>query len=225
MPDFLPTRDADLLTFAQHFAAYVVAHAVQLGFTSALGTQLNDVVVDFNDAYQISSNPLTATKGARVEKALRRAVLKATLRQFARQIQANPAVTAQQKTDLGLRVRDQEPTSQGAPNTQPVGRVVGTVNLDVVTEWFDQLTPTRRARPAGYAGLAIYSFVGDEPPADIELWRHEGLSTKSRYTVGFNAADAGKKITIVARWYSRKGEFGPLSAPMTTMIAPLSMAA
>lgn len=140
-------------------------------------------------------------------------------------MQANPAVTAQQKTDLGLPLRDREPTTRPAPNTQPVGRVVGIVNLEVVTEWFDQLTPTRRARPAGYAGLAIYSYVGENPPADIEQWRHEALASKSRVTIGFNAADAGKKITIVARWFNRKGEFGPLSAPLTTVIAALPLAA
>jgi hypothetical protein len=225
MADFLPTRDGLLLTFAQDFSAKITSNPTSYSFTAAQATLLANAVSAYETSYGLATDPATKTKGTVIDKDLKRALLKATLRSYARQIQANPSVTAQQKTDLGLPVRDAEPSTRPAPNTQPVGSVVGIVNNDVMTQWFDQLTPTRRARPVGYAGLAIYSYVGENPPSDIEQWRHEGLATTSRFTIGFNPGDAGKKITIVARWYSYKGEFGPLSTPITTVIAALAQAA
>ncbi|MEA2734155.1 MAG: hypothetical protein QOE14_606 [Humisphaera sp.] len=221
----LPTRDGELLTYAEHFAAYVIANGTALGFTVPQTTQLNDVVVDYHDAFGLASNEVTRTSGTIVDKDLKRGILKATLRSYIARIQANPAVTAQQKADLSITIRDSEPTPQPPPNTRPVVTVVRIVNNDVVVRMVDELTPTRRARPRGCAGIAIYSFVGENVPADLEQWRHEGLATKAEFTIGFNAADAGKKITIVARYYSRKGEFGPMSAAITTVIAALPLAA
>src|SRR5689334_11938324 len=114
----LPTRDGDLLTYAEHFSAYVAAHAVALGFTVPQSTQLNDIVVDYHDAYGLATNESTRTKGTIVDKDLKRAILRATLRSYIARLQANPAVTAQQKADLNITIRDTEPTKQGAPNTR-----------------------------------------------------------------------------------------------------------
>ena len=92
------------------FAGFAADVFLAAFFTAAQATQLNDIVVSYHDAYGLAANPQTATKGTRADKDLKRAICEATLRQFARQVQANPAVTAQQKIDLGLPLRDQEPT-------------------------------------------------------------------------------------------------------------------
>jgi hypothetical protein len=115
------------------------------------------------------------------------------------------------------------PSPRPAPSTKPVLSVVGIVNDDVVIRIVDQTTPTKRAKPPGTAGAQVFSFVGSgEPPADLELWRFEGLASKSEFTVGFNAADAGKRITLAARWYTVKNEVGPVSDTIETVIAAVA---
>ncbi|HYO09112.1 MAG TPA: hypothetical protein VER17_09080, partial [Tepidisphaeraceae bacterium] len=63
-------------------------------------------------------------------------------------------------------------------------------------------------------------WVGPEAaPQDLERWRFEGVASRSDFVIGFNLADAGKPITLVARWMNRKGEVGPTSLPVTTALA------
>jgi hypothetical protein len=218
MPDSLPSRDVDLRDFGNTFAGKIAASAVALGFTVIEATGLTTTASNYSDALDLVVDPETKTKGKVADKNLKREILKVTLRSFINRLQSNPNITVEQKTDLGIHVRDTEPTNRPAPTSQPVLTVLGIVNdTDVVCRSVDLITG-KKARPSGVAGIAFYTFVGENPPSDIEEWRHDGLTGKSQFTCGMRAEDAGKLITIRARYYNGKGEFGPLSTPVTTVI-------
>jgi hypothetical protein len=127
------------------------------------------------------------------------------------------------KVAATLPVHQTEPTPTPIPGTRPSVKVVTVAGRNVALLVTDELTPTRRARPVGYAGYEIFSWVassGNEtPPADLEKWRYEGQSTRAEATIGYNAEDVGRTVIIVARWFNRKGQVGPVSDPVIAVVA------
>lgn len=220
MADWVKSRDAELNTQAGDFSAYITAHAVALGLVSGDATTLAGFVTTFADKLGVASDPSTRTPVAVAEKDTAKDVLVADMRSLGRRIQANPAVTDAQKVALGLPVHAASPSPTPVPVTRPSVSLIGVAQLDVAVRTVDETTPMSRSKPAGSIGLQYFSWVGDgTPPENLELWRFEGIATKSDHVINFNLADAGKKITIVARWFNRKGQAGPKSVAITTVLA------
>lgn len=220
--DYIPARDEDFLTWATAMSAKITANPTSFSLVAADATALAALVTSFTTAMAAVGDDATKTKVAVAVKDTARIALTAEIRALVRRIQASASVTVAQKVSLGLNPHDTVPSPTPAPGTKPVGEAVASSSRNVYTRWADQATPTRRARPAGASGLQVFSWVapanGALPPADLEQWRFEGLSTRSSFTVGCNAEDVGKQIYVVARWYNRKGEVGPASDPIVTIV-------
>jgi hypothetical protein len=219
---WLPDKDADLLSFSTNFTAKIVAAPTTYSLTAADATALGLLNTAFTSALASATNPSTRTKTTVAAKNVVKAQLVADIRSLAKRIQASPTVTVPQKTDLGLPIHQTVPTPVPAPSTQPLINLMSTGGKAMTIRLADELTPTKRARPAGSVGAEVYSYVAAAPgvlPDDLEQWRFEGLATKAEFEVDYNGPDVGKTATIVARWYNAKGETGPLSDPITGTIA------
>ena len=219
---YLPSRDEELSTWAGNYSSKITATPVAYGLLAADATALAALVASFNTALGAATNPATRTAVTVASKDTAKVALVADIRSLARRIQATPSVTAAQKTELGLTVHDEVPSPVPPPATRPLVAVMSTAARMINIRLSDETTPTRRARPTGTSGAEVYSFVptaSEAPPADLENWRFEGMATRSDFAVDFNAADIGKSATIVARWFNRKGETGPVSNPITGTIA------
>jgi hypothetical protein len=221
MADYVPSRQAEYRDWVDDFVAKLVASPTTYGFVASDLTPLSAALSAFDSAFDLAVDPATRTRGVVNDKEVKRASLTALIRSFARRIQANPAVTDQQKIDLGLPIHDADPSAGGEPTTRPVMSVVGAVNNDVVVRIVDELTPTRRGKPAGTIGAYFYSHVGPTPaPSDPEQLSFEGMATRGEFTISFNPEDAGKTITLLACWVGPTGKSGPMGAPVMTIIAP-----
>jgi hypothetical protein len=219
MADFLPSKDQDLDAWATNFSARITLAPTTYGLVAGDATALATLVTGFSSALATATNPVTRTAGTVAAKDTARAVLVADIRSLARRIQAFPSVTAQQKADLGLPIHDAVPTPVPPPATKPIVTILEKDNKVHVIRLADETTPNKRARPVGTSGAEVYSFVGPNPPGDLEGWRFEGIASRSDFDVDFNSDDVGKVATIVARWFNRKGEVGPVSNPITGTIA------
>ncbi len=220
--DWVKRRDDDLAGQATAMHAAIASAAVAYGSTAAEMTQMQTLVQTFVDNLALLDDPSTRTEVVRQEKDTAKAALVAFMRSLGRRIQANPAVTAAMKVAATLPVHQTEPTPTPVPGTRATLKVVKVAGSNIVVLVTDELTPTRRARPAGYAGYELFSWVvsGTEmPPADLEKWRYEGQSTRAEATIGYNAEDVGKTVIIVARWFNRKGQVGPVSDPVIAVVA------
>jgi hypothetical protein len=218
--DWLNKTDDGLRAQAGQFSTYLTANAVALGLVAGDATALATNVATYVTKLGVVENDSTRTKVTTAEKDTAKDVLVANLRSLGRRIQANPNVTDSQKVALTLPVRDAEPSPVPAPVTRPAVSVIGVAQWDVAVRAVDETTPLSRSKPAGAVGLQYFSWVSTAPaPEDLELWRFEGIATKSDFVISYNLADAGKPITIVARWMTRKGEVGPTSQPVTTALA------
>lgn len=222
MADYLPSRDADLDSWAVNYSTRITATPVAYGLIAGDATALATLVSGFTAALILATNPATRTAGTVAAKDTARAVLVADIRSLARRIQAYPAVTPAQKADLGLPIHDAVPSPTPPPFTKPLLALVGNTDRTHTIRLVDETTPTRRARPTGTSGAEVYSYVAaaaEPPPGDLEQWRFEGLATKGEFDVDYNAGDVGKTAYIRAVWYNRKGETGPASNPITGTIA------
>jgi hypothetical protein len=220
--DFIPAREDAFVPWAQNYSAYITANAILLGLLAADATALAALLTTFINAKDLCDDPSTKTPVAQTQKDVAKAGLIADIRSLARRIQANPNVTAAQKTALGLPIHNATPSPTPVPATVPQVSITsfsfGKIEIAIV----DELTPTKKARPVGCIGAEVYSFVmpaaGATVPDDLEQWRFEGLATKSAFTIDFNSADGGKDVVIVARWINRKGEAGGTSNPVTAQV-------
>lgn len=219
MADWINKRDDGLSDQGTQMSAYITANAVALGLVVGDATTLASNLTAYQTKLGVSSNDNTRTPVAVAEKDTAKDVLIANMRSLGRRLQANPNLTDAQRVALTLPVRDTTPSQSQPLITRPVISVIGVALTDVAVRAVDETTPLSRKKPAGAVGLQYFSWIGPSaPPQDLELWRFEGVATRSDFVIGYLLADAGKPVTICARWMNRKGEVGPVSLSVTTAI-------
>jgi hypothetical protein len=221
--NWLPLKDQDLLTWVTIFSSLITAAPTTYGLVAADATALAALVTAYNTALTAATNPSTRTEVTIAAKDVAKAGLLASVRGLAKRIQAVPSVTPAQKLSLGLPIHKTTQTPIPPPVTRPVLSVVGgSVGKTLTIRLVDETTPTKKAKPFGVDGAAVYSYVptgSENPPADLELWRFEGIATKSVFEAGFNPSDVGKTAYVKARWFNPRGEAGPASDDVTATIA------
>jgi hypothetical protein len=78
----------------------------------------------------------------------------------------------------------------------------------------------RRRIPVNVKGAAIFTYVGNEPPANLDQWKYEFATTRSKITIDFpTALPPGTKVWVLARWQNPRGELGPCSLPASARMA------
>jgi hypothetical protein len=226
MPDWISITDDGLSAQGDQMSAYITANTVALGLVAGDATTLASNLTAFQTKLAVSSNDSTRTPVAIADKDTAKAVLIANMRSLGRRLQANPNVTDAQRVALTLPVRDTNPSPSQPLVTRPVVSIIGVAQTDIAVRAVDETTPTSRKKPVGAVGLQYFSWVGPAAaPQDLELWRFEGVASRSDYVIGYQLADAGKPITICARWFNRKGEVGPVSLSVTTALSVPAIAA
>jgi hypothetical protein len=183
--NFIPSRGADLVNWSANFNTLIGATPTAYGLTTAQATAYGTAHTAYANAYSTATDPSTRTKSTIITKDVTRASLVALARQLARIIQANPAVTPAQKADLGLTVREVEPSPRPAPATPPDIDVISMMGSTVKIRLHDATTASRRGKPEDVIGAAVFSFVGTAPPTDTGAWKFEGNTTKTHVDIVF----------------------------------------
>jgi hypothetical protein len=93
---------------------------------------------------------------------------------------------------------------------------VSVVSVDgrVVRAQLSDVATSRRARPAGTTGAAVFAYVGPGAPPGTEGWTFRGVYTRPVIEVPF-AADvpAGSVVWLTAQWLNPRGQPGPIGSP------------
>src|SRR5687768_6902946 len=158
--DYIPSTDGALVTWSANFNALIGASAVSYGLTVAQATSYDLKHDLYAAAFQTASDTSTRTPSTVIAKDVARAALVAEARMLARIIQATPSVTAEQKSDLRLTVRDSEPSPIGPPAAAPGISIVSISATAVKIRLQDVVNPDRRGKPAGVAGASVFSYIG-----------------------------------------------------------------
>jgi hypothetical protein len=223
---YLPRTDALLNTWAQNFSTLVSATPTAYGLTAGQATTFASAKSDFATKLAASSNPSTRTLSTVAAKNTSRASLLVLIRSYMALVQAFPAITPTQLSDLGLTVRKTTPTPIPAPVTKPIVSPTGSSSASVSIRMSDETTPDSKARPFGAKAMEVWASVGIAPPAGPDATTFRGLATKNTvgpgsraFVVAFDNADVGKTAYLYGRWVNAAGQPGPWSSIATATIA------
>lgn len=212
MDPYIPTRQADMRTWALNFAALITAAPATYGLTAGNATTIQTAVDDFDAALTLALDPTTRTPTTIADKDAKKAVMLDTVRPFAQQVKNNAGVSNENKAALGLNIDDESPTSVAPPVTQPLLSIQAATPLQHTLRYADVNTPTLRAKPEGVSALQLFRHIGANAPASYTDWEFVGAFTRNPVESSFASGSAGMDCQYVGRWQNRKGEVGPWSS-------------
>ncbi len=216
---YLPRSDSGLLHWSRNFQAQLAALAdpTSVGLSVQSVTEYTDAQVDYEAKYIDAKDPRTrggATVHAKNES---RAALVALSRSFAMTITNCQGVADEERLEFGLTVPDNKQTPVPPPELAPEIDLFPPVVRTVKLRLHNQTMLGRRGRPTGAIGAAIFSYVGELPPAmdQMELWKFEMLTSETTAQVSFpSTAPAGSTVWLTASWYNHRGEQSPMTTPV-----------
>lgn len=216
---YIPSREADMDAWLLNFKTLIAATPTNYGLVAGDATSISAAYAAWNAAYLAATNPTTRTRLTVQTKNQQKANVLSVVRGYAATIRANRAVSDALKMGLGLHIHDSQPTPIPAPSTYPVltvrGLGLGAQDLNAA----DQMTPDKRAKPAGAIGLVLFRAIGTAPISNPDQAAYLAFVTRAEFQSQFTSADNGKTATYFARWTNGKGEVGPWSPPASMPIA------
>jgi hypothetical protein len=213
---FPPSREAELLTFSLNFKTKITATPTTFGLTAGQATAYGTLHTAFASAYAVAQDEATRSPMNVELKNVAKTNLVANLRLLAGIVQRAPGTTNAMRLDLGLPQRDSEPTPIPAPANAPQVAVKSVSGLTAKIRLIDIENPTRRGKPAGVIGASIFSFVGEESPAELSAWKFEGNTGHTSFDVVFpSTTAAGAKVWFTCFWFNPSKRSGPASAPIS----------
>lgn len=222
--DWIPRTDAELLSYSAHFASLLSENPTSFGATLAMSTELTSLQEAYATALEAATNPQTRGPANVLIKENSRRALVQYLRIVGRQIQGTATVTDVQRQNIGLPIRDVEPTPEPIPGFAPDIDRVSINGRTVRVRLHNSQTLGRRGKPPAVAGAAIFSYRGETPPEDGNLWRYEGSTTRTVVDVTFPSSGTAERVYITAYWVNRKQQAGPAAVPVSADLAATSAA-
>ena len=221
--DYLPTREADLVQWSSTFGAYITANAAAVGLSAAQATAYNGLQVAFSDAWALANANATRTPSSiETKDGAKDALISGPdgIRALVPIVQAFPGTTNAMRRDMGLTVRDSEPTPVPAPTLPPDLAVQSVLDRTVTFRLRDIQDTTRRGRPAGVDGATILMFVGDSPPGDPLGWTLLMNTSKTTLSIDFPPSiQPGAKVWLTAFWFNQRKESGPIASPVSVRLS------
>jgi hypothetical protein len=213
---FLPDRDSLLLAWSLNFSTRITATPTAFGLVAAQATAYAAVHAAFAAALA-AVDPNERSKSLVAAKNTARDNLKIQARALAKIVDGTLTVTPAQRLELGLNVRKTStpiPVPASAPFIETRERY-GTTVIIRITDGSG-----RRTRLNGTQGARVYTFVGNTPPSDPQLWTDEGQATRADVELEFPAETApGTTVWMTAAWYNPRGQLGPACTPVSTVLA------
>lgn len=219
--DFIPRPDNDFDQWEKNLITYVTGHTAALGLVAADLTAVQNEAESWSGDYFGHQTAQLAAGAARQKKDDTRDRFETALRNLVRKVQASSLVTDDQRRAMGITVRDSTPTANTAATlsaTRPIGVVDTSMRLRHEIKFFDESTPTSKAKPKGVMGCEILVKIDGTPPLDVSECQMIALDTASPYVAEYGGEQAGKTAYYMFRWVNTRGEKGPVSGTVAATI-------
>jgi hypothetical protein len=218
---YIPAADGAFDAWAANFATLIGNDPHSYGLEPADALRIGDAQTDWRTAYLTATTPETRTSPAIAAKDASRRTLEAVVRPYAIDIRNNQGVTDEQRADLGLTIPKTVPTPIPAPTSAPAIALRQSNPGVIVMSYSDTANPEGKAKPYGVIGVELWASIGTEAATSPEQCRYVGTRTKSPMRLATQAADAGKTVTLFARYTTRSGpggvaQTGPWSSRLVT---------
>ena len=179
---------------------------------------------DYSAAYDAAVEPATRStpRVQAKDDALRD--FKSAIKPVVATIQANAAVTNEQRRELGLRVRDLVPTAATVPAAAPSAgaMLTGPQSIRVIAS--NPLDPHRRGKPAGIKSVAVHVWYGSGAPGEVGQWPLHTLSGRTSVDLIWPGMTADTAVWVSCCWVSTRNECGAFSQPVCVRLPGNGMA-
>lgn len=211
--DFIPAREADLVSFTNNMATLLGDVPAQFGLDTDQGDAYVALNTQWVNAYNLTQNGLTRSRSNIISKNELKKQIVALTRQYARIMNAWPDMTNAKRAQLGLTVREPEPTPVPAPTTAPKIDVMGVYGRTLFLNLSDPGSD-RRGKPDKVQHAVVFSYVGTTPPPSLDGWTFEANVTRTTTQVTFDAdLPPGATVYVTAMWQNFRAESGPMATP------------
>jgi hypothetical protein len=232
---YIPSKQAQLVTFAENFASVIAANPSTYGLQPADAATISSYVTNFTTAYAQSSkqSPSTRTPAAITQTNNAQAAMLQVVRTYAQQIRNNQGVTSEAKQAAGITVPSQSKTPIPVPATAPAIQITGSTPLTFTMTIANPQSPaSARAKAVGARSYAIFyslaagttSPPGPPPIPSTPSTNVLAIGTKTPFPVSFPAGSSGMWATLWAAWTGRTvgtpggAGFSPVSTPIQQIV-------
>jgi hypothetical protein len=215
-------KDSELLTWSDNFKQKTTATPVTFGLVAAQATGFKTLQEAFAAAYAAITNPNTNSRQATIAKNQARDEMinqPNGARELVDIIQAFPGTTDAMRGELGLRIRDVEPTPVPVPANPPALLITSTQNRTVTLKLKDITDMERRGKPVGVDGATIVYAIGPSAPLEASEWIF--LKNTSRTTEIAELPEgvpAGSTVWFTAFWFNQRKQSSLLATAVSTII-------
>lgn len=216
--NYIPRPDGDFNPWILNFNTKIGADPTAYGLSADDATALNTLTVTWSAAFTAAKGDSTRSPVTIAAKDTARANVEGRARELAIRIQANPAVTNEQKTALGITVRKTGKTPVPVPASSPVLIYVASTPLEMTFQFRDQNTLDFKARPFGAIMLQVSVWITPVGTAPSGPPTKQFDVTRNPFAAEFDAGDVGKMATFIANWKNAKAELGPDSVTLQRVI-------
>jgi hypothetical protein len=214
--NFYRGTDAEVVAGSASFASLLATGFASYGITSGQQAVFAELNATLQSAYAAAVAPGTRTPVAVRAKNIAIRNVRANAIHLGKIISATPTVTDAQLVELGLLPRSGR-TPVPRPDSAPVIEVLSVRGNTASLRLREGGDSTRRGKPAGVSGAAVYSFVGAVPPTDERAWTFEALTSRVKIDVEFpSRVTPGSRVWFTAFWFNQRKQRGPAATPVTT---------
>jgi len=214
---WIPLRDQQLRAFTSAFLATITPSPTLYGLVIGDVTLLTSQVDDYTAKLAAADEPSSRTSVSIAAKQMSRRTLLGTMRNLYKKVLA-ANLTDDKLEALGLQPRN-APSPIPVPAMKPVITVKSRDENTVTVVFTDPTDPTRRGRPPGVDGIAVFSFVGPVAPTEADGWNFEGNSTQMKVNIGFpSSTPPGSKVWFTAFFFNPRAQSGEAATPVSTFL-------
>jgi len=214
--DYVPSNPGDFRSFMFTLIGYVNDNGVD--WTNIPINRTKELATSFVRFVNVHENalrtPTPANNLARREAQRETTVL---LREYVKQYLHFAPVTNIDREAMGIPNHDGVRTPKPRP-TEEVETDLKLAGIRRIELHFKVRGSATKARPYGAAGACVAWTVGDKAVVSVEALTHSVFSSKSPHIMTFPDAERGKTVSMAVCWENPKGEKGPWSEIISTIV-------
>ena len=218
MADYIPAADANFENWQENFLSVLSNNLEPLALLPSDIAAMVAAQTVWSGAYGSHLTAQNAAKGATQTKDTARDTLEEEIRPFVQRLQTSPLLTDAQRAAMGITVPDPVRSPAPQPTSRPIVSIDTSERLRHSVTFFDEQTPTTRAKPEGVMGAEIWLSTGGAPPVSLSEMSFAALATRSPHLVEHASQHAGQAAHYWVRWVSTRGEVGPWSETASATI-------
>ena len=217
-----PTTVSGCYIFEQFAISKATTNETAWGIAAAKITAITPTQLIYEQWYKETTNKQTRSMAATSARNLAWEKLKPELKDlYDTCLLYNPAITNDDKSALGIHIRDTEDKSaKRTPVSSPVFFFSSEETSILHPVFTDSSNPLSHAKPDGVGFMEIVAKIGlaTAPPASVADCALNYHISRSHEAIEFDSTDRGKTFFAFGRWVTNNGKSGPWSGMVSGII-------